>query len=131
MTADGWTRTLEKSDPEIGVGDIVFCSAQPDESYFAHIVLHVKYDDHARENKYWIGNIVQEANGWCFRDHIYGILVRVQVPWGDQYHPRPHPKDNYERVKELVNRDGEKSRWDSTAGELCEPIWQAPLGRTG
>ena len=74
--------TLRKEASEIGVGDIVFCQVQHSQQYYAHIVLRKEHDYHANEPKFWIGNIEQRFNGWCFREHIYGILVGVKVFFG-------------------------------------------------
>ena len=57
------------------MGDIVFCLVQRSQQYYGHIVLSIEHDYHAKELKYWIGNIEQRHNGWCYREHIYGILV--------------------------------------------------------
>ena len=54
---------------------------QRSQQYYAHIVLSIEHDYHAKEQKYWIGNIEQRVNGWCFREHIYGTLVDVQTEW--------------------------------------------------
>ena len=61
-------------------------------------------------------------NGWCFREHIYGILVEVQVPWEDRYYSRPLPKTVYEQVQSMVRDD----RWSPWARYLCEPSWDTP-----
>ena len=119
VTAMGGQHAVNKEASEIGVGDIVFCQVQRSQQYYAHIVLRVEYDYHAKEPKYWIGNIMGNYNGWCFREHIYGILVEVQVEWQKQYYVRPHPKSVYQEVKSLV----EHSRWSRHAQSLCEPSW--------
>ena len=92
---------------------------QRSQQYYAHIVLSIEHDYHAKEPKYWIGNICQKVNGWCFREHIYGILVEVQVEWHNRYYTRPHPKTVYHSVKSLVEWD----RWSRDAASLCEPSW--------
>ena len=110
----------QKEASEIGVGDIVFCQVQRERGsqlFYAHFVLSIEHDYHAQEPKYWIGNIEQRVNGWCFREHIYGILVQVQVDWEDQHYTRPLPKRVYEEVRKLV----EDSRWSRSAARLCEP----------
>ena len=129
VTADGRTGLLEKEESHIEVGGIVFCVVQRSGQYYAHIVTQIVEDYYTDVKKYWIGNIQQKCNGFCFREHIFGILVDVQVYADGQYHSRPHPTSLYERVKALVNADGEKSRWDSAARALCEPIWEPPLER--
>ena len=72
-----------------------FCQVQRSQQYYAHIVLSIEHDYHAKEQKYWIGNIEQRVNGWCFREHIYGILVEVQTEWEGRYYSRPLPKSLY------------------------------------
>ena len=94
-------------------------SLQRSQQYYGHIVLSIEHDYHAKEPKYWIGNIQQKANGWCFREHIYGILVEVQVEWEGRLFTRPFPKSVYEEVRKLV----EDNRWNREAWSLCEPSW--------
>ena len=119
VTAKGGTDTIEKEASEIGVGDIVFCQVQPSQHHYAHIVLSV--DDHHQEPTYWIGNIERRENGWCLREHIFGILVHVQQWWGGdrQYHSRPLPKTVFAEVQSLVA----ERRWNSKAAKICEARW--------
>ena len=115
-------RDVHKEASEIGVGDIVFCQVQRNrggQQFYAHIVLSIEHDYHYKEPKYWIGNIEQRFNGWCYREHIYGILVQVQVQSEDTFYARPFPKPLYEQVRKLV----EDSRWSKSAAKLCEPDW--------
>ena len=114
---------IEKEASEIGVGDVVFCQVQRSQQYYAHIVLELTHDYHAREPKYWIGNIQGRINGWCFREHIYGILVDVQVDWDGTYYSRPLPKSVFEEVRRLV----QDNRWSTVASGLCEPSCEQPL----
>ena len=112
--------TAQKEASEIGVGDIVFCQVRAgrgSQLFYAHIVLSIEHDYHANESKFWIGNIEQHYNGWCFREHIYGILVQVQVERNGQHCTRPFPKRVYEEVRKLV----QDSRWSQVAARLCEP----------
>ena len=74
-----------------------------------------EYDHYAGESKYWIGNIQRYFNGWCLREHIFGILVDVQVLWDGHYHSRPLPKTVFEEVQELVKNN----RRNSAAAKLC------------
>ena len=97
---------------------------QRSNQYYAHIILSIEHDYHAKEEKYWIGNIEQRHNGWCFREHIYGILVDVQVEWEGHYYSRPLPKSVYEQVQGLVK----DYRWCHSAWSLCEPTWDTPQG---
>ena len=90
--------------------------------FYAHFVLSIEHDYHAQEPKYWIGNIEQRVNGWCFAEHIYGILSEVQVEWQGRYYTRPCPSLVYEEVKTLV----EDFRWNPAAQRLCEPEWDRP-----
>ena len=120
VTAKEGAHSVQKEASEIGVGDIVFCQVQPSQQYYTHIVLDVGWCFWSKEPKYWIGNIQGRRNGWCYREHIFGVLVEVQV-WSDpRYASRPHPKKLYEEVRSLINAD----RWNSTAAKLCEPWWE-------
>ena len=114
VTAEG-PFPIQKGRSEIGVGDIVFCQVQPSLRYYAHIVRAVK-----GAHEYKIGNIKGHINGWCYREHIFGILVDVQVvsDTDGQYYSRPHPKALFEEVSQLVERD----RWNDTARNLCMPL---------
>ena len=107
-------------------GDVVFCQVQRSQQFYAHLVLSIEHDYHAQEPKYWIGNIEQRVNGWCFREHIYGVLVQVQVEWEGQHYTRPFPKRVYEEVRKLV----EDYRWSRSAARLCEPPWPTARPRT-
>ena len=90
VTAHG-PHELNKEASEIHVGDVVFRQVQRMQQLFGHIVLRIAHDRHAREPKYWIGNTEQRVNGWCFREHIYGILVECQAPWEGHWYRRPLP----------------------------------------
>ena len=104
------------------MGDIVFCQVQPSQHYYAHFVLSIEQDYYANEEKYWIGNIQGKRNGWCYREHIYGILVEVQVRYKGYLYSRPHPKSIYEKVRDLEN----DKRWNPAAQRLCEPSSDSP-----
>ena len=117
LTAKGGVHSIQKEASEIGVGDIVFCQVQPEMLYYAHIVLAVEPCIYSNQPKYWIGDIQRHRNGWCFREHIFGVLVDVQVWWEGQYNSRPHPKTLFAEVQPLVN----ENRWNSAAAKLCEP----------
>ena len=121
VTAEDGVHAIQKEASEIDVGDIVFCEVQSSHQYLAHIVLDVGHcDDNIMAPKYWIGNIQRHYNGWCLRQHIFGILVDVQVLWDGQYHSRPLPKIVFAEVQRLVKGN----RWNSAA-RLCEPRWEA------
>ena len=55
------------------VRDVVFCSVQPGDRFYGHMIHNIG-DWHG--TKYWdIGNISGRINGWCFAEHIFGVLV--------------------------------------------------------
>ncbi|MDA8584034.1 hypothetical protein N9L68_07355 [bacterium] len=120
-TAKDGIHAFQKKAPEIGVGDIVFCQVQRSQQYNAHIVLSVEQSIHHTEPMYGIGNIQRHFNGWCLREHIFGILVDVQVWWDGQYYSRPEPKTVFAQVQELVKEHS----WNRAAAKLCEPRWEA------
>ena len=122
VTAMDGRHTINKEASKIDVGDVVFCLVQRWQQYYAHFVLDIEDDRHAHENKYWIGNLAGHCNGWCYREHIFGIVVTVQCMWDKKYYPRPHPKDNFHAVKHMM----EEKRWKDAEG-LCEPDWTKPL----
>ena len=97
----------------------MFCQVQRAQLYYAHIVLNIQDDYHARESKYWIGNMSGRINGWCYREHIYGILVDVSTEYRGQYYSRPLPRTVYLQVLDLL-----KSGCDRWAQSLCEPKWE-------
>ena len=119
VTAKDGVHSIQKEASEIGVGDIVFCQVQRSQQYYGHIVLNVEQCVYRNEPKYWIGNIKRHFNGWCYREHIFGVLVEVQVWWHGHYYWRPLPKEKFEVVQAQVKHD----RWNSAAAELCEPWW--------
>ena len=122
-TAKDGIHSFQKKASEICVGDIVFCQVQFSQQYYANIVLGTEQSNYHTEPEpmYWIGNIQQDINGWCLRQHIFGILVDVQVWWKGQYYSRPLPKTDFAQVQELV----EDHRWNRAAAKLCEPRWEA------
>jgi hypothetical protein len=57
------------------VRDVVFCAVQPGDRFFGHMI-HSIGDWHGA--KYWsIGNMKGHINGWCFAEHIFGLLMDV------------------------------------------------------
>ena len=118
VTARDGIHAIQKEASEIGVGDVVFCIVQHSRQYYAHIVLDVEWSYYHRESKYWIGNIRGHYNGWCLREHIFGILVDVQKWHDGQYYSRPHPKTMFAEVKLLVK----ENRWCHRASRLCD-VW--------
>ena len=125
VTAGDGMHGIQKEASELSVGDIVFCRVQESQQYYAHIIL-VKDEwgprgGYRNEPKYWIGNIKGRINGWCHREHIFGVLVSVQKFRSNQYHKRPLPRTIFEEVKELVR----ENQWNLEADALCTPIWEA------
>ena len=106
--------SIQKEASEIDVGDIVFCQVQPSGLFYAHIVHEVQI----QPPKYQIGNTEGHINGWCHREHIFGILIDVEVWSEGQYFSRPFPKELFEKVARLVQED----RWNDAACELCLPL---------
>ena len=106
-------REVTKKASEIDVGDIVFCRVQTSKQYYAHIVIEISR--RGNKEKYWIGNIKQHSNGWCYKEHIYGILVAAEVRYGSYLYSRPQPKSIYKEVLDLVKDD----RWSKAADRLC------------
>ena len=69
---------------QIKAGDIVFCHVQPGNNYYCHLVwsTHQWHTENGVEKMcYVIGNNKtgekSKCNGWCFREHIYGILTKT------------------------------------------------------
>ena len=123
VTAKDGIHSFQKKASEIGVG--VFCQVQRSQQYYAHIVLGVEQSNYHTETEpmYWIGNIRRHCNGWCLREHIFGILVDVQVwrDWDKQYYSRPFPKTVFAKAQALIKED----RWNSATANICEPRWEA------
>ena len=71
-----------------------------------------------QETRYFIGNIQRRNNGWCYRRHIFGTCVEVQVVWRGEQNTRPRSTGVYAQVKELVEKGG---RWNWEAANLCSP----------
>ena len=119
VTAKDCIHAVQKEASEICKGDIVFCQVQRSQQYYANIVLGTEQSNYHTEPEpmYWIGNIQRQSNGWCLRQHIFGILVDVQVWWDGQYHSRPLPKTVFAEVQELI----ETNRWNRAAATLCKP----------
>ena len=124
VTAEAGTRHgLTKEASEIVVGDIVFCQVQPNQLLYAHPVIKIVWCHDGGQAKYWIGNVAQKYNGWCYREHIYGILVRVDTEYEGMLYTRPFPKSVYHVVLNLL----QEGRWNKTADKLCQPDWNAPF----
>ena len=62
----------------IKLGDIVFCSVQPNNRCFAHKVLEIYW--HGDKRYFTIGNQVGFQNWYCEDHHIYGRLIEVVRP---------------------------------------------------
>jgi hypothetical protein len=113
--------SIQKETSEINVGDIIFCRVQPKNLFYAHFVHEIRqhFVEHkALQPQYWIGNIKGDLNGWCDREHVFGILVKVDVFANAQYYSRPHPRELFAKVSALVKDD----RWNDTARVLCLPL---------
>ena len=50
-----------------------------------------------------------------FREHIFGILVEVQMEWEGRSYTRPLPKSVFERVRRLVF----DNPWSIIAWSIC------------
>jgi hypothetical protein len=73
----------------VQVDDIVFCEVQPNDRFYAHLVLRKEWHRErlAGMSASWaecaiggewyftIGNIEGRENGWCRIEHIYGRLA--------------------------------------------------------
>ena len=71
---------------EIQAGDIVFCHVQPNWRYYTHLVWRVtdyETEHGIKKRVYIIGNNYsgskKKYNGWCHREHLYGILVSTSA----------------------------------------------------
>ena len=80
----------------------------------------IEHDQHAKEQKYWIGNIEQRVDGWCFREHMFGILVDVQSEWEGRHYIPPIPQ---KRVRAAATALVKDYRWSQSAYNLCAPSW--------
>ena len=72
---------------KILVGDIVFCQVQPNDGFYTHFVWSVDTywkwkDEGGPRTFYMIGNNMtgegKRCNGWCYLEHVFGILVKTQ-----------------------------------------------------
>ena len=71
----------------LAVGDIVFCQVQEGDRYFAHKILRIGEYQLSEAESYQFGVVYKRVfiignqsgweNGWCFDEHIYGLLVAV------------------------------------------------------
>ena len=61
--------------------DIVFCEVQPNNFFYAHKILKIRWNFAGTAEKYdrWyvIGNQAGHENGWCYKQHIYGRLFEI------------------------------------------------------
>ncbi|CAK0795653.1 unnamed protein product, partial [Prorocentrum cordatum] len=102
-TADAGPGCVVKEASTVQNGDVVFCLVQPQHQYYARIVIHAEWDYHRLQHKYWIGGIRQNINVYCFREHIFGILVDAQVQYNDNYDSRPRPKTLCDRAAPMYH----------------------------
>ena len=59
------------------IGEIVWCVVQPTQRYYGHAIHAIGDWD---GTTYWlIGNLNDppHMNGWCYAEHIYGVLMEV------------------------------------------------------
>ena len=118
VTAMGGQHSINKTKSDIDVGDIVFCQVQnADEDFYAHIVIdkELRLENDAMQTRYYIGSIEGKCNGWCKREHIYGILQTVGALTDEGYLRRPKPRPLYGHVKNMVA----EYRWSPFAADLC------------
>ena len=122
VTAKQGTRIFTKEASPIEVGDVVFCTPQPCNVFYAHLVLKKWWCRLSGQYCYDIGNISGHVNGWCHRKHIFGILAHVQKFQGERYWERPLPRTIFAKVLPMIKR----SRWCQEAAALCEPKYDNP-----
>ena len=71
------------SGKQIKKNDIVFCQVQPGDRWYCHLVWQVDEDRSSGfpKEKFHIGNnrtgLAKRCNGYCFREHVYGILIKT------------------------------------------------------
>ena len=116
VTAKDGIHSFQKPASEILVGDIVLCVDQVSDQRHAYFVLEIEDEREAHEPRYWIGNVQGCMNGWCHREHIFGVLAEVQVWRKGQHYSRPRHQPLFGRVAEMVRAE----RW-TDARRLCEP----------
>ena len=116
VTAKGGRKySIEETKTDINVGDVVFCQVQPCEHFYAHFVHEIHRPCPKSKLRYQIGNIQGHINGWCNREHIYGILHSVEVYSGGQSYARPFPRTLFEQASRLVVDE----RWSDAAASLA------------
>ena len=64
-------------DDQVQERDIVFCQVQPSGFFYAHLVLWKEWHYDAHAWKYWVSNLKQRINGYCFVKGMYGKLSQV------------------------------------------------------
>ena len=88
LVMSGETVHLVPRSPDVNCnirpGDIVFCHVQPNWRYYVHLVwqTYTAETEHGVEKLvYVIGNNkngpYNKCNGWCYREHIHGILAQT------------------------------------------------------
>ena len=68
-----------RSADEVLVGDIVLCEVQPRSRFYAHLVSIKKWGDWEEKWEFRISNINGYENGWCYIEHIHGVLIDVEA----------------------------------------------------
>ena len=79
-------------------GDIIFCLVQPNDRFYTHLVWSVgeywrRQDEGGPKKFFMIGNNktgeAKRCNGWCYLEHVFGILVKTQRGRYDREHYTP------------------------------------------
>ena len=65
-----------KDHGEIKVEDVVFCEVQYGNRFYAHLVKDI--GDWNGRRCFTIANANGRVNGWCYDEHVYGKLIRVE-----------------------------------------------------
>ena len=64
---------------EVKVNDIVFCEVQYGNRFYAHVVKHKYWYHPTSQWCFTISNIQGKENGWCYMEHVYGLLVKTHA----------------------------------------------------
>ena len=108
-------RRLDTDESEITKGDIVFCQCQRKNIYYAHIVWGIE----AARGRTRGARSRRTGSATSRRPSMAGAIAGTssEVPYKGRYYKRPFPKDNFDQVTSLVERDLNSS----DAANLCEP----------
>ena len=76
---------LPGCNSQIKAGDVIFCLVQPNDRWYIHLVWRIgKWRDEYGIEKdiFVIGNnkkgFQRRCNGWCYREHVFGIVWKTQ-----------------------------------------------------